>query len=162
MDVSKTRAEPGPKAKRPLVYSCSGCSNIAQMANYIAVRLDRRGEAQMSCIAGVGGDVPSLVKLAKAGRPIIATDGCPLHCVRFCLARHGIEPTLHYTLTERGLKKRFGQDFDHEEAERAVEHIAATIRERKSEWDSSRVSQPAPQARDEEAEDTEPPACGEA
>lgn len=40
----------------PLVYACSGCSNVAQLANTIAVRLDRAGLAEMSCIAGVGGD----------------------------------------------------------------------------------------------------------
>ena len=39
----------------PLVYSCSGCSSAAQMANDLALRLDRAGVAEMSCIAGVGG-----------------------------------------------------------------------------------------------------------
>jgi uncharacterized metal-binding protein len=42
-------------AEKPLVYSCPGCSSAAQMANYIALELDRRGVAEMSCIAGVGG-----------------------------------------------------------------------------------------------------------
>ena len=40
----------------PLVYSCSGCSSAAQLANHVALRLDRAGVAEMSCIAGVGGD----------------------------------------------------------------------------------------------------------
>ena len=44
----------------PLVYSCSGCSNIAQLANKVAVELDREHIAEMSCIAGVGGGVKSL------------------------------------------------------------------------------------------------------
>lgn len=44
---------------RPLVYSCSGCSSAAQLANHVALQLDRRGVAEMSCIAGVGGDGPS-------------------------------------------------------------------------------------------------------
>ena len=30
----------------PLVYSCSGCSNVAQLANTLAVRLDRAGLAE--------------------------------------------------------------------------------------------------------------------
>jgi len=30
----------------PLVYSCSGCSNVAQLANTLAVRLDRAGLAR--------------------------------------------------------------------------------------------------------------------
>ena len=64
----------------PLVYACSGCSSAAQLANHVALQLDRRGVAEMSCIAGVGGDVPKLVRLATSGRPIVALDGCPL-CV---------------------------------------------------------------------------------
>jgi uncharacterized metal-binding protein len=69
----------------PLVYSCSGCSNVAQLANSLALRLDRACLAEMSCIAGVGGHVPALVNKAKSGRLIVALDGCPLHCVKGCL-----------------------------------------------------------------------------
>ena len=46
----------------PIVYSCSGCSSAAQMANQIAIKLDRTDVAEMSCIAGVGGNVKKLVK----------------------------------------------------------------------------------------------------
>jgi len=69
----------------PLVYSCSGCSNIAQLANRVAIELDREQMAEMSCVAGVGGGVPALVKKAKSGRKIISLDGCPLHCVTLAL-----------------------------------------------------------------------------
>ena len=89
----------------PLVYSCSGCSSAAQLSNAVAVRLDREGSAEMSCIAGVGGDVPSLVKIAKSGRPIHVIDGCALQCARNCLARHGVTPTKHYDLSKHGIKK---------------------------------------------------------
>ena len=41
----------------PLVYSCSGCSSAAQMVNYLAVQLERKGLPEMACIAGVGGNV---------------------------------------------------------------------------------------------------------
>lgn len=95
----------------PLIYSCSGCSNIAQLANQIAIELDRDCIAEMSCIAGVGGGVKPLVKKAKSGRKIISLDGCPLHCVKSCLAQHGIESTHHYTLTNYGIKKKYHMDF---------------------------------------------------
>lgn len=91
----------------PLVYSCSGCSNVAQLANDIAVVMSRERHAEMSCIAGVGGDVKSLVKVAKSGRKIIAIDGCPLACVKQTLARHQVEPTWHIELTKLGVKKVF-------------------------------------------------------
>ncbi len=95
----------------PLVYSCSGCSNIAQLANKVAVELDRDQMAEMSCIAGVGGGVRSLVKKAASGRTILALDGCPLHCVKNCLSTQGVEPTRHYTLTDYGIKKKYHMDF---------------------------------------------------
>ena len=59
-----------PPSTLPLVYACSGCSNVAQLANTLAVRLDRSGVAEMSCIAGVGGHVAALVNKARSGRRI--------------------------------------------------------------------------------------------
>ncbi|MFC5430482.1 putative zinc-binding protein [Paraburkholderia denitrificans] len=114
--------------KLPLVYSCSGCSSAAQMANYVALQLDRRGVAEMSCIAGVGGDVPSLVKVARSGRPIIVIDGCPLFCAQKCLERHGIAPNEHVQLAECGVKKRFHADFDMQEAKRIVDQVTESIK----------------------------------
>ncbi|WP_062065086.1 putative zinc-binding protein [Cellvibrio sp. OA-2007] len=89
----------------PLVYSCSGCSNVAQLANDVAVVLDREGHAQMSCIAGVGGNVKGLVKIAKSGRPILAIDGCRIACVKNVLGNHEITPRWHLELSSLGLKK---------------------------------------------------------
>lgn len=81
----------------------------------------------MSCIAGVGGDVPALVRLAMSGRPVIAIDGCALKCVQSCLARHGVHPTVHYDLAKFGVKKRYKTDFDPAQAEDLFERIAANV-----------------------------------
>lgn len=115
------------KSDLPIVYSCSGCSSAAQMANHVALELDKRGVAQMSCIAGVGGDVPSLVKIAKSGRPIIALDGCPLACARNCLARHGVAPDSYHQLNKYGVKKRFHAEFDQDQAEAVVTRVLAAL-----------------------------------
>lgn len=113
----------------PLVYSCSGCSSAAQLANALALRLDRDGEAQMSCIAGVGADIPSFVRQATSGRPILALDGCPLACVRGCLKRHGVEPDRYVPLHEHGVKKRYGQSAPEQEVDRLYPHIVELARE---------------------------------
>ncbi|HSH47754.1 MAG TPA: putative zinc-binding protein [Halomonas sp.] len=99
---------------RTLVYSCSGCSDVAQLANETAIRLDHSGVAEMSCIAGVGGGVPGLVKVARSGRPIVAIDGCQMHCVTHCLEKAGVTATEHVKLYEKGYKKRRGQRFGDE------------------------------------------------
>ncbi|GAB2727740.1 hypothetical protein GCM10027019_03890 [Melaminivora jejuensis] len=117
-------------APEALVYSCSGCSSAAQLANHVALQMDRRGVAEMSCIAGVGGDVPKLVKVAKSGRPIIALDGCPLVCVKSVLARHGVAPARHYQLHQYGVKKRTHQDFDPAQAQEVLQRVEADLRKR--------------------------------
>ncbi|MBK6867673.1 MAG: putative zinc-binding protein [Burkholderiales bacterium] len=111
-----------------LVYSCSGCSSAAQLANHVALQLDRRGVAEMSCIAGVGGDVPSLVRLAQSGRPIIALDGCALNCAKSCLARHGVAPERHYQLQQYGVKKLTHEDFDPTQAAEVLQQVEADLR----------------------------------
>jgi uncharacterized metal-binding protein len=116
---------------RPLVYSCSGCSDAAQLANQLALRLDRAGLAEMSCIAGVGGGVPSLVRKAQeaaaCGRELLALDGCALACSRACLAAQGLVPSRHVRLQELGVRKHYHQDFDVQQADELFAQLAAEL-----------------------------------
>lgn len=118
---------------RPLVYSCSGCSSVAQMANDLAVRLDREGVAEMSCIAGVGSGVGPLVETATSGRPMLVIDGCPLECAKECLDQQDVTPDTHVNLAKRGVPKEYHRDYDEEQAaalfdslSEAAEELAAT------------------------------------
>jgi uncharacterized metal-binding protein len=120
---------PADAPQLPLVYACSGCSSAAQLANHVAVQLDRRGVAEMSCIAGVGGDVPYLLKIAQSGRAIVALDGCPLVCVKSCLARHGLEADRHYQLQKYGVKKRQHTDFDAEQANMVLTQVTSDLQQ---------------------------------
>lgn len=110
---------------RTLIYACSGCSDVAQLANSVALRLDHAGEAEMSCIAGVGGGVPGLVRIARSGRPIVAIDGCQMHCASHCLAKADVIPTEHVKLYENGLRKRRGQFYD----EQTIIDVTAEVKE---------------------------------
>ena len=121
------------KLAKTLVYSCSGCSSAAQLANYVAVKLDRQGLAEMSCIAGVGGSVKPLVQKAKSGAPILVIDGCPLRCAAQCLSQHDIKPTKHLVLSEFGIKKIQHGDFDKSQAEQVFEDAKRIVEELKNE-----------------------------
>ncbi len=120
--MSRTASKP-----RTLVYSCSGCSDVAQLANDVAVRLDHTGVAEMSCISGVGGGVPGLVRIARSGRPIVAIDGCQMHCVTHCLTRAGVTATQHVKLYEQGFRKRRGQSYDDETVCEVAEQVGELI-----------------------------------
>lgn len=112
---------------KPLVYSCSGCSSAAQLANAVALKLDRAEVAEMSCIAGVGGDVPALVRTAKSGRPIVALDGCTLACVKNTLARHDIAPALYFLLSDLGISKRRHADYEPAQAQHVYDDVSRQI-----------------------------------
>ncbi|MBB2488090.1 putative zinc-binding protein [Mitsuaria sp. WAJ17] len=113
----------------PLVYSCSGCSSAAQLANHLAVKLDRAGLAEMSCIAGIGGGVPSLVRKAQeaqaAGRPIMALDGCALACVQACLDSRQVQASVHVQLQKLGVKKVYHEGFVPDQAGALFDRLAA-------------------------------------
>lgn len=99
------------RKQRPLIYACSGCSDVAQLANNAAVRLDHAGDYEMSCISGVGGQVGPLLKTARSGRPVTVLDGCALHCASACLANAGVTPARHIRLYDYGFKKQYGQSY---------------------------------------------------
>ncbi|MCC6223172.1 MAG: putative zinc-binding protein [Thermoleophilia bacterium] len=110
-----------------VVYACSGSSNVAQLANAIAVRLDRAGLADMSCIAGVGGDVKPLVRRATTSPRVVALDGCPLACCERVLASKGVAPERIVRLHQRGLRKRQHADFAAAETERVYRDVLAEV-----------------------------------
>src|SRR5690606_2110766 len=122
--------------KPPLVYSCSGCSSAAQMANHFALRLDREGVAEMSCIAGVGGGVASLVRTARSGRRILALDGCHLKGVSACLSNEGVVADEQLVLSDHGVIRQKHVDFDQREADEIYQAevlpLARSLSERES------------------------------
>jgi uncharacterized metal-binding protein len=111
----------------PLADACSGCSSAAQLDNDLAVRLDRERLAEMSCIAGVGGDVAPLVETAKSDRPVVAIDGCPLECAKNCLASHDVTPDRHSQLTSEGIAKEYHTDYDEDEAAALRDRLADEV-----------------------------------
>lgn len=114
-------------SNKPLVYACSGCSNVGQLANDLALVLAREGSAQMSCIAGIGGKVKQLVKVAQSGRAILALDGCPLNCVKQTLATVDVVPTWHIELTTMGYHKREHEKCDLASAYKLLQMVHSDI-----------------------------------
>ena len=127
MDIISRTNKENTSGMRPLIYSCSGSSSAAQMANYMALQIDRNEIADMSCIAGVGGGVEKLVKTALSGRKIIVIDGCPLACSKACLSQHGLVPDLQIELSAYGVSKRNHVDFDKQQAEELLEIVKEQI-----------------------------------
>lgn len=92
---------------KPVVFACSGCSPAGQLANQLALELDRRGIAEMSCLAGLGAEKPVFVKLAQR-RPVWIIDGCPIECGGGIVDKVQQPAALHLRLHDYGIKKKDG------------------------------------------------------
>ena len=88
-----------------VVYACSGCSDAGEIADRIARQLTRDGAAQMSCLAGIGGRVKSLVAKAENANRILVIDGCPLNCAAHTLELAGFQKFDHLELHKLGIRK---------------------------------------------------------
>jgi uncharacterized metal-binding protein len=94
-----------PAKKAVVVYACSGCSDAGEIADRVARRLTRAGAAQMSCLAGIGGRVKSLVLKAEQAERILVVDGCPLNCAAHTLQLAGFRKFDHLELHKIGIRK---------------------------------------------------------
>lgn len=116
-----------PSVDLPILYSCSGCSSAGQMANTLALRMDRERLAEMSCIAGIGGDVPTLMRKARSGKPLLVIDGCPLHCALHSLRQRELKPDRHVDLSRLGVAKEGRQNFSQEQASRLYGQVTQEL-----------------------------------
>jgi uncharacterized metal-binding protein len=96
---------PAPKKPATVVYACSGCSDAGEIADRIARQLARDGAAQMSCLAGIGGRVISLVAKAEKAEHILVVDGWPLNCAAHTLKFAGFQKFDHLELHKIGMRK---------------------------------------------------------
>jgi uncharacterized metal-binding protein len=90
---------------KPVVYSCSGCSDAGELADRVARELNKRGVCEMSCLAGVGGRVKPLMLKAQRAQDIVVIDGCPLNCARHTLLNAGVTKFQHIALQTLGQRK---------------------------------------------------------
>ncbi|EMI53965.1 dgc domain protein [Rhodopirellula sallentina SM41] len=79
----------------------------------MARELDRRGIAEMSCLAGIGAAKPLFLK-KLTDREIWVIDGCPIHCSLGVFGQVQREPDVHIRLHDIGIKKNAAfPDSDH-------------------------------------------------
>ncbi len=106
-----------------VVLACSGGSNVGQITNEVAKRLDEAGDVKFFCLAGVGGHISGMVASVKGADRALVLDGCPVACGMKCMAEAGLSPCEHLVVTELGIEKKHDlvlAEADIERTERAA------------------------------------------
>ncbi len=114
--------------KLKLIFACSGASDVGEIADRVARKLNREGSGRMFCPVGIGGRVSGIIESTKAADMILAVEGCPLQCVTKSLELAGFKGFRQLRLWEFGLKKGNSPVTDE-----TIERIAAEARKLLSE-----------------------------
>ena len=88
-----------------LIFACSGAADVGALSDRAARRLTAEGAGKMYCLAGIGGQVPGIIKTTQEAERILAIDGCPLDCTKLSLDEAGITEFEHMKVTDLGLEK---------------------------------------------------------
>jgi len=88
-----------------MLLSCSGASNVGQLANRAAVELTQEGFGKMFCLAGIGGNLSGFVQSAKDVPSLVVMDGCQIGCAKAVFQEAGVPLRGYLVLTDLGIEK---------------------------------------------------------
>ncbi|MGB9662596.1 MAG: putative zinc-binding protein [Moorellaceae bacterium] len=110
-----------------MIFPCAGGSNVGQVANQAAVKLDQEGIGKLFCLAGLGGHVQSIVESTKVAKRIVVIDGCPIACAKATVEHAGFPVTDYVMVTKLGIKKHHDFVWTDEEVERVVKEVKESL-----------------------------------
>jgi uncharacterized metal-binding protein len=88
------------------VMACSGGSNVGQMTNELAKRLDQAGLAKFFCMAGVGGQVSGIIEGCKSVDKLLVLDGCSVACAKKMMDLAGLQNYEYLVVTDLDIEKK--------------------------------------------------------
>ncbi|HOK58063.1 MAG TPA: putative zinc-binding protein [Methanothrix sp.] len=108
---------------RRAIFTCSGGSNVGQLANAAGRELTAQGYGRISCLAGITASIRGITASAQGADAIVSIDGCSLECCRKSLELCGFQPDLCVVITELGVKKSPDLSISEEELRIVVDAI---------------------------------------
>lgn len=92
----------GPKT---LIFACSGGSNVGQISNEAAKRLDQDGMGNFFCLAGFAGDVSGIITSSREAENTVVIDGCNIACAKKAFERCNVPISTYVVVTDLGIEK---------------------------------------------------------
>lgn len=94
----------GMDKKTTLVYACSGAANTGLLADQVARKMNKDGNGDMTCLAGLGAEMSGFKASAEGADKNLVLDGCALACGAQIFDKFGLKYQ-HIVLTSYGVKK---------------------------------------------------------
>lgn len=100
---------------------------MGQITNQSAVNLAQRGLGRHFCLAGIGGHVSGMIESTRAGKTLVAIDGCPVACARKTLEHAGFHAHEYIQVTDLGIEKNHDFDVNPSYVEKVTSHLVSQI-----------------------------------
>lgn len=114
-----------------LIFPCSGGSNVGQIANQAGVKLTQEGYGNIFCLAGIGGHVSRMIESTKAGKVIVAIDGCPVACAKKTLEHAGFNIDVYIVVSDLGIEKNHNFNLNPEDIKKVINHLSLRMAKRR-------------------------------
>ncbi len=114
-----------------LIFPCSGGSNVGQIANQAGVKLTQDGMGKFFCLAGIGGHVSGMIESTKAGKVIVAIDGCPVACAKKTLEHAGFNIDEYVEITSMDIEKNPNLNPLTSDVEKVTQYLSTQISKRR-------------------------------
>lgn len=98
-------ADCGCSSRGVVFLSCSGGSNVGQIANNAAVALTQLKRGKMSCVVGLASHIPEFDERMEDASFIVAIDGCDTACARKAVEHLQRRVDVHVVVTDLGIEK---------------------------------------------------------
>jgi uncharacterized metal-binding protein len=103
-----------------LVLACSGASNVGQITNEVAKRLDTEGRARFFCLSGIGARLGSMVSSVQEADRVLVVDGCSVGCGKFAVDGAGLVGYSYLVVTDCGIEKAHTFEWKQEDFDKAL------------------------------------------
>jgi len=117
-----------------LIFPCSGGSNVGQIANGAGIKLTQSGMGKFFCLAGIGGHISGMVESTKAGKMLVAIDGCSVACAKKTLEHAGFNIDEYVQVTDLGIEKNSNLDPNPSDIGKVADHLTSIISKRRGIW----------------------------
>ncbi|MDI6813801.1 MAG: putative zinc-binding protein [Desulfitobacteriaceae bacterium] len=109
------------------ILACSGGSNVGQITNEVAKRLDIAGVGKFFCLAGIGGHISGMVASVEGSDTVLVIDGCPVACAKKTMEAAGLRNYKYVVVTDLGIDKSHDFTLGAEDVERVMSVCLASV-----------------------------------
>jgi uncharacterized metal-binding protein len=82
-------------------------------------------------LAGIGGHVSGIIESTKAGKVVVAIDGCPVACAKKTLEHGGFNIDEYVQVTDFGIEKNHDFNLNASDIEKVTNYLASCISKRR-------------------------------